>query len=200
MNATAIVAHPDDEIIWCGGLILRHRDWAWTVLSLCRADDADRAPKFRRACEHVGATGFISDLDDGTPLAEIDPSRDLMPRIEERLGRAEWDLCLTHGQNGEYGHRRHVQVHQAVHSLVTSNRLCARRLWTFAYVAVNPTGNCRPAPWADRRLELTPDELAEKRRIVRDLYGYPDDGFEVRACISPEAYTCAGGAEEELAL
>lgn len=36
MKAAIIVAHPDDEIIWCGGLILKHPEWDRTVLSLSR--------------------------------------------------------------------------------------------------------------------------------------------------------------------
>jgi hypothetical protein len=37
MKAAIIVAHPDDETIWSGGLILKKPEWQWTVLSLCRA-------------------------------------------------------------------------------------------------------------------------------------------------------------------
>ena len=43
-SAVVIVAHPDDEVIWCGGLILQKPDWDWTILSLCRATDRDRRP------------------------------------------------------------------------------------------------------------------------------------------------------------
>lgn len=37
MKAAIIVAHPDDETIWSGGLILKKPEWQWTVLSPCRA-------------------------------------------------------------------------------------------------------------------------------------------------------------------
>ena len=44
-----IVAHPDDETLWAGGTILSHPEWSVFVISLCRASDTDRAPKFNRA-------------------------------------------------------------------------------------------------------------------------------------------------------
>lgn len=200
MNAVMVVAHPDDEIIWAGGVLLRHPDWDWTVLSLCRADDPDRRPKFERVCRRLGVRGLISDLDDGDPLGEIDPERDIAGRVIESLGSAEWDWCLTHGRNGEYGHLRHRQVHQAVAALVGRGDLSCRSLWTFACQANSPAGPCRAAEWADIHVALSPAELAEKKRIVRDEYGYPEDGFEVRACVSPEGFARIKGRAEDGAI
>ncbi|MFO7900958.1 MAG: PIG-L family deacetylase [Planctomycetota bacterium] len=200
MRAAIVVAHPDDEVIWAGGLILRHRDWEWTVVALCRGGDPDRRPKYDRVCRRLGVTGFISGLDDSDPLEPIDAEREIGGRVLEHLATDEWDLCLTHGRNGEYGHKRHQQVHEVVSALADRGLISCRRLWTFACEAESPSGACRPAPWADRRLALSDDELAEKKRIVRDEYGYPEDGFEVRACISPEAFAIIKAGEEELAL
>ncbi|MFW6158657.1 MAG: PIG-L deacetylase family protein [Planctomycetota bacterium] len=200
MRAAVVVAHPDDEVIWAGGLILRHADWDWTVVALCRGDDADRRPKFDRVCRMLGVAGFISGLDDSDPLAPIDAEREIGGRTLEHLAADDWDLCLTHGRNGEYGHERHRQAHAVVADLVGRGLVSCARLWTFAYEAESPSGACRPASWADRRLDLSHDELAEKKRIVRDEYGYPEDGFEVRACISPEAFAIIKRGEEELAL
>ena len=60
-----IVAHPDDETIWVGGNLIRNRKkWNTTIICLCRANDRDRAPKFKKACKILNAKGFISDLDD----------------------------------------------------------------------------------------------------------------------------------------
>ena len=64
MKAAVIVAHPDDEVIWCGGFVAAHSDFEWTVLSLSRSDDSDRQPKFKAVCEMLGVHGIISDLDD----------------------------------------------------------------------------------------------------------------------------------------
>jgi hypothetical protein len=48
-----IVAHPDDETLWAGGLLLINSFKSCFVLSICRRDDKDRAPRFSRAKEII---------------------------------------------------------------------------------------------------------------------------------------------------
>ena len=64
-RAVVIVAHPDDETLWAGGTILLNRKYRWTVVTLCRRSDPDRAPKFFRVLARLGAEGKMGDLDDG---------------------------------------------------------------------------------------------------------------------------------------
>ena len=35
-KSAVIVAHPDDETLWCGGIILIHPEADWHIISLCR--------------------------------------------------------------------------------------------------------------------------------------------------------------------
>jgi len=188
MNAAVIVAHPDDEIIWCGGLILQHPEWDWSVLSLSRQDDPDRCPKFHRVCNLLNLQGYISDLDDGDPPKTIDRRREIGSRIMEHLSCTPWNLCITHGDNGEYGHPRHKEVHKEVLDLVRDGILECDELLTFAYECDSKGRICRVNPRAETIVDLSESHLLEKRRIVRDMYGYGRDSFEVRACISPEAF------------
>ncbi|MBN1942871.1 MAG: PIG-L family deacetylase [Phycisphaerae bacterium] len=188
MNGAVIVAHPDDEIIWCGGMMSARSDVRWTVLTLCRADDPDRAPKFHALCARRGVHGIMSDLDDGDPLQPIDVRHDVGGRIVDLLPSGRWDLCLTHGRNGEYGHPRHKDVHRAVLQLAKAGTLACGELWTFAYECQTPSGQCAPADWGDHVVELTPEQLQEKRRIIRDEYGFPPGSFEETACMSPESF------------
>lgn len=188
MKAVVIVAHPDDETIWSGGLIMGHSDWDWTALSLCRADDPDRSAKFKAVCEELRAVGIISDLDDSNPPAAINHRKEIGHRIMATVGQSPWDLCVTHGINGEYGHQRHKEIHAEVLGLVRERMLVCGELWTFAYECDTLSGACSPAKWGDILVELTEEQLVEKRRIVEERYGYARDSFELRACISPEAF------------
>lgn len=197
MKAAIIVAHPDDEVIWSGGLILQNPEWRWTVLSLSRADDPDRRPKFERVCDLLNVRGFISDLDDGNPLEPINPRREIGRRIMDCLPSVRWDLCVTHGPKGEYGHQRHRETHNEVISLIEDGILECAELWTFAYECDSGTQCCRPEPEAEIRIVLMVEELLEKRRIVCEEYGYGEGSFEAKACISPEAFHRLEKAQEE---
>ena len=55
LRAAVVVAHPDDETLWCGGYMLSHPELHWRIVTLCRASDPDRAPKFSRVLERFGA-------------------------------------------------------------------------------------------------------------------------------------------------
>jgi LmbE family N-acetylglucosaminyl deacetylase len=197
MKAVVIVAHPDDETIWSGGLILQHPDWDWTIMSLCRADDPDRAPKFKKVCHIYEAKTVITDLDDSSVLLPIDPKTDIGQRIVESIGGTPWDLCVTHGRNGEYGHARHREIHAEVLRLVAEERLRCQRLWTFAYDCDSEASRCRAASWGEERVELTTEQLAQKKRIISEEYGYAKDSFEVKACISPESFHQMEGGRKE---
>ncbi len=197
MNVAIVVAHPDDEIIWCGGLILQHPRWDWTVLSLSRADDADRCPKFYRVCEHLGVKGFISDLNDSSELEPINTRREIGDRVAEHLASIPWDICITHGANGEYGHQRHKETHIEILDLIRDGILECGELWTFAYDCDAQAKICEASAQADIIVELSENDLQEKRRIIRDMYGYGEDSFEFSVCISPEGLRRWKFPEEE---
>src|SRR3989344_9368628 len=131
-KALVIVAHPDDETIWMGGMILRNLNWDWTILSLCRKDDPDRAPKFERVCNEYGASCIISDLDDEEDL-KLD-IEDIVDKIESLLVDKEYNFIFTHGENGEYGHQRHLEVHKAVRRSIEKGLLKCEKLYFFDYL------------------------------------------------------------------
>ncbi|MBN1578202.1 MAG: PIG-L family deacetylase [Chitinispirillaceae bacterium] len=189
ITAAVIVAHPDDETLWAGGTILKHRDWKWYVVSLCRAGDADRSPKFQKALAALGAVGTIGDLDDGpeqTPLSPVlvrNAVLSLLP-VNRPI-----DLMLTHGPQGEYTrHRRHEETCRAVISLWAAGMIFPRRLWTFAYNDDGKRHLPEAAPDADLTSRLPADIRRRKYAIITGIYGFTESSFEARTTPGTEAF------------
>jgi len=196
-NSAIIVAHPDDETLWAGGTILLHPDCKWTVVTLCRKSDPDRAPKFFRALEELNATGVMGDLDDGpeqTPLF----SRKVQEMIIELLPSDRYDLIITHGMWGEYTrHLRHEETGKAVMALWDSERLHAKHIWRFAYDDDGGKHLPKPVKDADLQIEL-PEEIWQKKcDIITKIYGFEADSFEAKITPRSEAFWCFGHRQKQ---
>lgn len=190
-SALVVIAHPDDEIIWMGGLILRHAQVRWTIFSLCRASDNDRAPKFSRVCELYGAQGIITDLEDEDGLSVKATVPIIKQLIVKEIGKREYDYVFTHGANGEYGHPRHIGVHQAVKDLIKTGALKAKIVCCFNYRKNEKQPAVPPVvakPDSDYMLKLTQAEFKNKKKIVAEMYGYAPRGIDVGYCVNPEAF------------
>ncbi len=191
-NCLVIVAHPDDETLWAGGTMLMHPDSCWTVVTLCRKSDPDRAPKFDKALEYYHAKGVMGDLDDGPdqrPLRLID----VEDAIVDLLPSDRYDLVLTHGLWGEYtSHRRHEEVGKAVMALRESGRFLAKEVWMFAYEDGGKKYLPRPMADADVYMRLSVDIWETKYRIITDAYGFAPDSFEAKTTPKDEAFWVLG--------
>src|SRR3989344_4055684 len=132
IKALVIVAHPDDETIWMGGTIMRYKNWDWTIFSLCRVNDKDREPKFRKVCKHLKAKSIMTDLDD-EKLHDINPN-EIIGIIKKNLSETEYDYVFTHGKNGEYGHKRHIEIYKAVKKMIKNKLIKTRNLYYFSYM------------------------------------------------------------------
>jgi LmbE family N-acetylglucosaminyl deacetylase len=195
LRAAVIVAHPDDETLWCGGYILTHPEFRWRIVTLCRAMDADRAPKFRQVLHRFWAEGEMADLDDGPDQTPLPPGqvREAAARL---LAGNSYDLVLTHGPHGEYTqHRRHAECCRAVVELWRSGGIDTKRLWMFAYEDGGRAYLPRVRQDADRR-DVLPDNIwVEKRRLITDLYGFAPDSWEVQTTPRHEGFWCFDSAQ-----
>ena len=189
-RVAVLVAHPDDEALWAGGLLLSRPPGSLFIVALCRKGDPDRAPRFRQALACLGAEGAMGDLDDGpgqTPLAEAT----VAVAIQALLPAVPYDLLLTHGPDGEYTwHRRHVEVARAVRGLLDRGAVRTRRFWQFAYEDQNGEGLPAPRAGASFTRALSPELWARKSRLITQTYGFAPDSWEARAAPRTESFTC----------
>jgi len=189
-RAAVVVAHPDDETLWVGGTMLLHPEWSWEVVTLCRASDPDRAPRFARALERLGASGRLGDLDDGPDQAPLDASI-VEKTVLSLLSATCYNFIVTHGDRGEYTrHRRHEETARAVMSLWRSGRLRADALWQFAYDDAEGAQLPRAVEHADRCTALEDNVWAAKYAVITEVYGFAPDSFEARTTPHAEAFWC----------
>lgn len=190
-----MVAHPDDETLWCGGYIMTHPEFSWRIVTLCRASDPDRATRFRQVLRRLGAEGEMADLDDGPDQKPL-PRGQAMEATARLLAGNSYDLILTHGPQGEYTkHRRHEECCQAVVALWASRAIDTKRLWMFAYEDGGRAYLPRVREDAEFREVLAADVWLEKRKLITDLYGFRPDSWEARITPKEEGFYCFDSSE-----
>jgi len=183
-----VVAHPDDETIWMGGNLIRNKDnWDTTVICLCRASDKDRAPKFKKACEILGVKGFIFDLDD-TVMEPIKISE--ITKLIINVAKEDYDYVFTHGENGEYGHIRHMEIHKAIQQAVKNGLIKTKKVFFFSYLKKENDfqGYCICNSSANNFIKLNSDEISLKKDLITRIYGYQKNGFEEKSSGETEGF------------
>lgn len=118
-----LVAHPDDEVLWAGGLPIRYAEHAFFMVCCCSIPRRDpvRAWKFFDACYTLGAMPRILpflETEVGSPLFGLEVLGDF----------PQFDCIITHGEEGEYGHSHHRSVHEYARTIQNG-----RRMLTFSY-------------------------------------------------------------------
>jgi SAM-dependent methyltransferase len=109
-----VVAHPDDETLWAGGLLNRLEPIDIICCSIPRRDP-ERAICFFEAVKKMGHFPIL------LPFIESSPTEPLTNL--EHLDLSQYQLVITHGENGEYGHLHHKQIHKWINKSFDGSKL-----------------------------------------------------------------------------
>lgn len=114
MKAIAVVAHPDDCVIFAYSFIHNHPDINWTILYLTYTHwDYRGSELYQFWSQRNIPTIFLGYVDDWHDIENKKISFDTVQAQQEIQGIIkDFDVVLTHNAQGEYGHLHHVFVHQ----------------------------------------------------------------------------------------
>lgn len=154
------VAHPDDETLFFGGLILKLVREKTPVHIVCTTSDGnlDRKRQFNEACDKMGMVsrqwlGLLDRYDQRLPLDELMKNLKSLPEPE---------AIYTHGPTGEYGHPHHQDVSYAVHHAFAGHK----KVFSVAY-------NCYP----EIEVKLSQEDFRQKIEILTQIYSSETQRF-----------------------
>lgn len=116
MKAIAMVAHPDDCVIFAYSFIHAYPELDWTVCYLTYEADDYRGRELKAFWDRRRiATKFLGYVDDWHDIENKQISFDQARAwIDIQEAVSKHDIVLTHDQDGDYGHIHHKFVHDAV--------------------------------------------------------------------------------------
>lgn len=171
MKALLLVAHPDDEAIFAGALMLSQPKWEWTVACMTYASHDARGVEFDQSIETftdagvniTGATMLGVHDTEGAVLAATDYSqwRNAVEALDVRA-----DVVYTHNRRGDYGHGHHMAV-----SSIAADVYPETERWEFYNPYLSGVG------YQDRSSTLRHLWHPHKRDVFDAAYGHRFDGL-----------------------
>lgn len=171
-----VVAHPDDEVLFFGGIVLSLRTLPWRMICVTdgNADGrgAERREELLKSAKMLG----IKKLEHWD-FPDIFEKRLDVNALGERLQNIPAPKeVFTHGPLGEYGHPHHQDISLAVHRLFSRRA----RIWS-------PAWNCL----AQKTVKLSPALYKRKTKILSEVYGKEIERFfHIIPNASVESFRC----------
>jgi len=116
LKAIAMVAHPDDCIIFAYSFMHAYPNLDWTVCYLTYKDNDYRGSELKAFWNKRGiVTEFLGYVDDWHDIKNKQISFNKEhARIDIQEAVSKYDIVLTHDAEGDYGHIHHKFVHDTV--------------------------------------------------------------------------------------
>jgi len=126
-RALVIVAHPDDESLFMGGTMVEFSKWQWTILCVTDCDkryNERRRRELSRACRIYNKNGshlrpFMLGLVKQKGRFRKNEAGVKIKNFIDKFG--PFDAVFTHDNKGDYGHKTHKLIHNAVKALKPRN-------------------------------------------------------------------------------
>lgn len=165
-SALLVVAHPDDETIFCGGMLLSYPSWNWNIVCVTMQQGTPRPQEFESVMEKYKEFGV--NIQSYLTLNKPDLNQDLSTQDYEdwktsiKLLGLTPEIVFTHNVMGEYGHKHHIAVSKIVNELFSN-------VWEFVYPG---DMNITPQPKKTKinEVNLDKDTIAKKSEIYATLY------------------------------
>lgn len=199
MRATLLFAHPDDEVIFAGGLMLEHREieWDWVCATYKSSDPRARklrnsADAFRRRGAAINRVRHMGMEDDGGHVLSLE----LYRRWRDAAAREvqATDLVVTHGRMGEYGHAHHMGLH------AIACELWPETSWFFLAPLITGVGAQERLPHV-HEVPVAGTAGIAKRAVMQEAYRLEERGLrkhmpelmDAMLDVGPETFTSSVG-------
>jgi hypothetical protein len=165
-----IVAHPDDEVLFGGGILSKYSGSNWALVCCC--EQQERIPEFLNVASSLNVNAYYLDL----PVTEFNKNLSVLDNIHPLyqnlysyysgiisfLDSAKADIIITHNKYGEYNNPTHSVVSNIVNLYVN---LVAPKTTIFSF-ATNKDNIVSDADW----VLIFDNELYEKKKKLMHLY------------------------------